>query len=78
MKKLIALGLMVCCVNVAFASDGSFTGAIDMTMSQENRIEVRRVGSELALQGRKENTNGGVVIQTNASNQPIQLRGRRD
>ncbi|ARV75082.1 MULTISPECIES: hypothetical protein [Vibrio] len=78
MKKLIALGLMVCCVNVAFASDGSFTGAIDMTMSQENRIEVRRVGSELALQGRNENTNGGVVIQTDASNQPIQLRGRRD
>ena len=78
MKKLIALGLMVCSVNVAFAGDGSHTGTIDMTMSQANQVDVERADSNLTLKGRNDATYGGVMIQTDASNQPIQLRGRRD
>ncbi|MEF1168377.1 hypothetical protein [Vibrio campbellii] len=78
MKKLIALGLMVCSVNVAFAGDGSYTGTIDMTMSQANQVDVERADSNLTLKGRNDATYGCVMIQTDASNQPIQLRGRRD
>ncbi|WP_045375988.1 hypothetical protein [Vibrio campbellii] len=78
MKKLFALGLMVCSVNVAFAGDGSYTGTIDMTMSQANQVDVERADSNLTLKGRNDATYGGVMIQTDASNQPIQLRGRRD
>ncbi|CAH1561631.1 hypothetical protein [Vibrio rotiferianus] len=78
MKKLIALGLMVCSANVAFAGDGSYTGTIDMTMGQANQVDVERADSNLTLKGRNDATYGGVMIQTDASNQPIQLRGRRD
>ncbi|EDP57888.1 hypothetical protein [Vibrio sp. AND4] len=78
MKKLIALGLMVCSANVAFASDGSYTGTVDMTMSQANQVDVERVDSNMTLKGRNDAISGGVVIQTDASKQPIQLRGRRD
>ncbi|WP_045423287.1 hypothetical protein [Vibrio jasicida] len=79
MKKLIALvGLMACSMNVAFASDGSYTGTIDMATSQTNQVNVERADSNLTLKGRNDATYGGVMIQTDASNQPIQLRGRRD
>ncbi|YCO01377.1 hypothetical protein ACB087_00300 [Vibrio sp. VNB-15] len=78
MKKLIALGLMACSVNVAFAGDGSYTGTVDMTMNQSNQVAVERADSNLTLKGRNDATYGGVMIQTDASTQPIQLRGRRD
>ncbi|EGS6760887.1 hypothetical protein JI600_000954 [Vibrio parahaemolyticus] len=78
MKKLIALGLMVCSANVAFAADGSYTGTIDMTMSNTNQVDVERANSKLTLKGRNEAMYGGVMIQTDASTQPIELRGRRD
>ncbi|MHA2688651.1 hypothetical protein [Vibrio harveyi] len=78
MKKLIALGLMVCSVNVAFAGDGSYTGTIDMTTSQANQVDVERADSNLTLKGRNDAAYGGVMIQTDASTQPIKLRGRRD
>ncbi|MEM5559201.1 hypothetical protein AAHH20_00540 [Vibrio parahaemolyticus] len=77
MKKLIALGLMVCSANVAFAADGSYTGTIDMTINT-NQVDVERANSQLTLKGRNEAMYGGVMIQTDASTQPIELRGRRD
>ncbi len=80
MKKLIALGLMVFSVNVAFAGDGSYTGSVDMTMNKANQVDVERAHSNLTLEGRKDATDGGVILQTDASahSQPIELNGRRD
>ncbi|MCE3217938.1 hypothetical protein G5C64_03595 [Vibrio diabolicus] len=78
MKKLIALGLMVCSTNIALAGDGSYTGTIDMAMATKNQVDVERADSQLTLKGRNETAYGGVIIQTDAATQKIELRGRRD
>ncbi|MEC7306983.1 hypothetical protein ACPV5I_09760 [Vibrio gigantis] len=79
MKKLIALGLMAISMNTAFAADGTYTGTIDMTMSQGNQVNVERVESDLTLEGRNEASTGGLKFETNTpQEQAIQLTGRRD
>lgn len=79
MNKLIALGLMAISMNTAFAADGTYTGTIDMTMSQGNQINVERVESDLTLEGRNDASNGGIKFQkTVDQDQAIQLTGRRD
>ncbi|AGV19494.1 MULTISPECIES: hypothetical protein [Vibrio] len=78
MKKLIALVLMICSTNVAFAGDGSYTGTIDMTMATKNQVDVERADSQLTLKGRNEMAYGGVTIHSDAATQKIELRGRRD
>ncbi|UPR56884.1 hypothetical protein ITG10_00450 [Vibrio sp. ED004] len=79
MNKLIALGLMAISMNTAFAADGTYTGTIDMTMSQGNQVNVERVESDLTLEGRNDASNGGIKFQkTVDQDQAIQLTGRRD
>ncbi|MFI3276558.1 hypothetical protein [Vibrio sp.] len=79
MNKLIALGLMAISMNTAFAADGTYTGTIDMTMSQGNQVNVERVESDLTLEGRNDASNGGIKFQkTIDQDQAIQLTGRRD
>ncbi|MCG9546280.1 hypothetical protein L1D37_21270 [Vibrio sp. Isolate33] len=79
MNKLIALGLMAISMNTAFAADGTYTGTIDMTMSQGNQVNVERVESDLTLEGRNDGSNGGIKFQkTVDQDQAIQLTGRRD
>ncbi|WP_261884499.1 hypothetical protein [Vibrio pomeroyi] len=79
MNKLIALGLMAISMNTAFAADGTYTGTIDMTMSQGNQVNVERVESDLTLEGRNDASNGGIKFQKNVDqDQAIQLTGRRD
>ncbi|CAK1698727.1 conserved exported hypothetical protein [Vibrio crassostreae] len=79
MNKLIALGLMAISMNTAFAADGTYTGTIDMTMSQGNQVNVERVESDLSLEGRNDASNGGIKFQKNVDqDQAIQLTGRRD
>ena len=79
MNKLIALGLMAISMNTAFAADGSYTGTIDMTMSNHNQVNVERVESDLTLKGRNEAAVGGLRFQTSVDqDQAIQLTGRRD
>ncbi|NVN83064.1 MULTISPECIES: hypothetical protein [unclassified Vibrio] len=79
MNKLIALGLMAISMNTAFAADGTYTGTIDMTMSQGNQVNVERVESDLTLEGRNDASNGGIKFQkTVDQDQTIQLTGRRD
>ncbi|WP_435247145.1 hypothetical protein ACMAZD_10180 [Vibrio sp. nBUS_14] len=79
MNKLIALGLMAISMNTAFAADGSYTGTIDMTMSNHNQVNVERVESDLTLKGRNEAAVGGFKFQTSVDqDQAIQLTGRRD
>lgn len=79
MNKLIALGLMAISMNTAFAADGTYTGTIDMTLSQGNQVNVERVESDLTLEGRNDASNGGIKFQkTVDQDQAIQLTGRRD
>ena len=79
MNKLIALGLMAISMNTAFAADGTYTGTIDMTMSEGNQVNVERVESDLTLEGRNDASNGGIKFQKNVDqDQTIQLTGRRD
>ena len=54
------------------------SSSIDMTTSQANQVDVERADSNLTRKGRHDAAYGGVMIQTDASTQPIQLCGRRD
>lgn len=79
MNKLMTLGLMAISMNTAFAADGAYTGTIDMTMSEGNKVNVERIESDHTLEGRNEASTGGLKLETNKlEDQAIQLTGRRD
>ncbi|MDK9739876.1 hypothetical protein KIV40_32020 [Vibrio sp. D173a] len=78
MKKLIALGLMAISMNTAFASDGNYTGTIDMTLTSDNQVQSERIAPEPKLQGRNEASDGGVRFMTPSDKHEFVLNGRRD
>jgi hypothetical protein len=78
MKKLIALGLMAFSMNTAFASDGNYTGTIDMTLTSDNQVQSERIAPEPKLQGRNEASDGGVRFVSHADQHEPVLNGRRD
>jgi hypothetical protein len=78
MKKLIALGLMAMSMNTAFASDGNYTGTIDMTVTSDNQVQSERIAPQPKLQGRNEMSDRGVRFVSQADKHDFVLNGRRD